>query len=228
MIVNDTITGITAIVIAYLLGSIPTAYIVTRLVTGKDIRKIGGGNVGARNVFHEVGKAAGIGVGIFDMAKGVAAVVIALWLLGAPAAKLVDAPQSHQMFILAAGLAAVVGHIWSVYLKFTGGNGLATSIGVLAMVMTWELLIALALVVLLVVFTRNPVLSLNISLLSVPITAWLLEKPWLFIVFSIALLLIMIINFVPTARAALVKAGGGENLFADLFRRKRASKKKRR
>ena len=228
MIINDTITGIAAIVIAYLLGSIPAAYIVTRLITGKDIRKVGGGNVGARNVFREVGKAAGIGVGIFDMAKGVAAVFIALRLLGAPTVTLVDAPQTYQIFILAAGLAAVVGHIWPVYIKFNGGNGLATSIGVLSIVMTWELLLALALVVLLVVFTRNPVLSLNISLLSVPVTASLLGKPWIFVVFAIVLLLILIINFIPTARAALVKAGGGENLFADLFRRKRASKKKRR
>ena len=117
MIVNDVVTGITAIIIAYLLGSIPAAYIVTRILTGKDIRKLGGGNAGARNVFREVGKAAGVGVGILDMAKGVVSVVIAVWLLGAPSMTLVDAPETYQIFILAAGLATVVGHIWSIFLK---------------------------------------------------------------------------------------------------------------
>jgi hypothetical protein len=62
--------GILAIVIAYLLGSIPSAYIVTRIKTGKDIRKLGGGNAGARNVFHEVGPWAAVIVGIADFVKG--------------------------------------------------------------------------------------------------------------------------------------------------------------
>ncbi|MCJ7743071.1 MAG: glycerol-3-phosphate acyltransferase, partial [Dehalococcoidales bacterium] len=84
MIGNDVITGIIAIIIGYLLGSIPPAYVITRLVTGKDIRKIGGGNVGARNVFVEVGKAAGIGVGVFDVLKGAGAVALASWLLEWP------------------------------------------------------------------------------------------------------------------------------------------------
>ncbi len=200
--------GIIAVIIAYLLGSIPSAYIVTRLAMGKDIRRLGGGNVGARNVFREVGKWASVGVGIFDLGKGIAAVAIAHWLLGAP-----------QFFVLAAAVAAVVGHIWSVYLKFTGGNGLATSIGVLAMLMTRELLIALAVTLLLVVITRNPVLSVNISLLSVPVSGWFLEKSWALVVFSVVLLVVMIINFVPTARAALDKAGSKESLSAELLRR---------
>jgi len=228
MIVNDVVTGIIAIIIAYLLGSIPAAYIVTRILTGKDIRKLGGGNPGARNVFLEVGKAAGVGVGIFDMVKGVIAVVVAVWLLGAPSMTLIDAPETFQMFILGAGLAAVVGHIWSVFLKFTGGNGLATSLGVLAFVMTWELLIAVAFVVLLAVFTRNLILSVNISLLTIPISALLTGKSWLFVVFAIALILVMVINFIPTARAALASAGSGKNLSAELLRRDKDSKKKKR
>ena len=74
MIVNEVITGIIAIIIAYLLGSIPAAYIVTRLATSKDIRQLGGGNAGARNVFREVGLGAAIPVAIFDVGKGAAAV----------------------------------------------------------------------------------------------------------------------------------------------------------
>jgi glycerol-3-phosphate acyltransferase PlsY len=208
------LNGAISIIVAYLLGSIPSAYIVTRLKTGKDIRKLGGGNVGARNVYAEVGKGAAIVVGIFDVGKGAAAVAIAYWVLGAP-----------LFFVLAAGLAAVAGHIWSVFLKFTGGNGLATSIGVLAVLMTKELLIALAIAILLMVITRNMVLSVNISLLtSVPISAWLLGKSWPFVVFPLVVALVLVLHFLPTAKAALVKAGSKENLGAELLRRDEVKK----
>ncbi len=205
------LNGIIAVIVAYLLGSIPSAYIVARLATGKDIRQLGGGNVGARNIFHEVGLWAALIVGVFDVGKGAAAVAIASLLLDAPV-----------FFVLAAGVAVVAGHIWSVYLKLTGGNGLATSLGVLSLLMTRELLIALAITVLLIVLTHNVILSVNISLLSVPVSAWFLEKSWPFVVFPIVLLLMMILHFLPTARAALVKAGGREKLFAELLRSKKA------
>ncbi|MFC1864864.1 glycerol-3-phosphate acyltransferase [Chloroflexota bacterium] len=208
------VDGVIAIIVAYLLGSIPSAYLVTRLVAGKDIRRLGGGNVGARNVFREVGLGPAITVVIFDVGKGAAAVAIAYWLLAAP-----------QLFVLVAGLAVVAGHMWPVYLKFTGGNGLATSLGVLSVLMTRELLIAIAITILFIVVTRNPVLSVNTSLLSVPVSAWFLEKSGLLIVFAFVLLLIMGIHFLPKARAALVEAGSRENLFAELLRINKADKK---
>ena len=200
--------GIVSMFVAYLLGSIPSAYIITRWKMGKDIRQLGGGNVGARNVYREVGLGAAIGVGIFDVGKGVAAVAIAHYLLGAP-----------QFFVLGAGLAVIAGHMWSIYLKFTGGNGLATSLGVLSILMTREFLIVLALTILFIVVTRNTVLSVNISLLSVPVNAWFLEKSWWLLIFSVVLLLMLILNFLPTARAALAKAGSKEKLSAELLRR---------
>jgi len=80
---------------------------------------MGGGNVGAVNAFKQVGRGAGIAVLLADMAKGAGAVAIAQWLLDVP-----------PLFVLAAGLAAVVGHNWSIFLKFTGGKGMATTIGV--------------------------------------------------------------------------------------------------
>lgn len=205
------INGVISVIIAYLLGSIPAAYIITRWATGKDVRQLGGGNVGARNVFTEVGKGAGIAVAVFDIGKGAAAVAIAYWLLSAP-----------TLFVLAAGLAVVAGHIWPIFLKFKGGNGLATTLGVLSLLMTRELLIALAIAVLLIVITHNTILSLNMSLLSVPISAWLLVESVLFIVFPILLIIIMAINFVPTARSAIAEAGSKENFFAELLRRDKA------
>lgn len=209
------INGFIAIIIAYLLGSVPSAYIITRLKIGKDIRKLGGGNAGVRNVYREVGLAAAIPVGIFDVGKGAAAVAIAHWGLGAP-----------PVFVLAAGLAAVAGHMWSAYLKFTGGNGLATAIGVLSLLMSRELLIILGIMLVLTVLTRNPVLSLNIGLLSLPVSAWFLENAWLYVIFTIWLILIMVINFIPTAKAALVKAGSKERLFTELLRADKAAQEK--
>ena len=212
MIVNEVITGVIAIIIAYLLGSIPFAYIFTRLMTGKDIRKLGSGNVGGNNVYGQVGLKAAIPVAIFDVGKGTAAVVVAHWLLDAPM-------YEPQLFVLLAGIAAVAGHMWSVYLKFTGGNGLSATIGVLAVLLPWELLIVIALLLVLTAITRNLVLSVNISLLSVPISAWFLEKEWMYVGFCLVLIVMLVLNFIPTAKAALVKAGTRKNLVDDLLRK---------
>jgi glycerol-3-phosphate acyltransferase PlsY len=215
MIVNEVLTGIIAIIIAYLLGSIPFAYIFTRLMTGKDIRQLGSGNVGGNNVYGQVGIKAAIPVAIFDVGKGTAAVVIAHWLLDVPMYQ----PYEPQLFVLLAGIAAVAGHMWSVFLKFTGGNGLSATIGVLAVLLPWELLIVIALLLVLTAITRNLVLSVNISLLSVPISAWFLEKEWMYVVFCLILVVMLVLNFIPTAKAALVKAGTGKNLVDDLLRK---------
>jgi len=222
MIVNEIITIIIAIVIGYLLGSIPSAYIAVRLITGKDIRQLSGGNVGGRNAFQQAGWGAGVAVAIFDIGKGAAAVAIAQWLLNVPLGAITIAQYSlgaPETFVLLAGLAAICGHIWSIYLKFTGGNGLATTIGVLAVLMPRELLITLAITVILIIFTRNSVLSTSIGLTSVPLSAWLLEKSGLLVTFSIIVLLILVLHFLPTAMTAVAKAGGKQNLVNELLRR---------
>lgn len=220
MIINEIVTGIIAVVIGYLLGSIPSAYIAARLIKGKDIRRVGGGNVGTRNAFVEVGKGAGVAVGISDIGKGAAAVAIAHWLLAVPLFEV-------SPFILLTGVAAVVGHIWPIYLKFSGGNGLATTIGTLTILMPRELLIVIALIILLTGITRNIILSVNISLLSVPLSAWLLGEPGLLIIFPLLLLLIMALHFLPTAKATITKAGSSESLSAELLRRDKGKKEEK-
>lgn len=201
MIINEPVTGIIAVIIGYLLGSINTAYIVTKVATGKDIRKLGGGNAGGRNVYRSVGLWAAVPVAIFDIAKGAGSVLIAHWLLSVPLFEV-------NIFVLLTGVAAIAGHMWSVYLKFTGGNGLAACIGALAILLPWPLLIVLGLMGILSLFTRNIVLSLNISLLSLPISAWLLEKNGLLVAFTILIIVIMILNFIPTLKIAIEDAGG--------------------
>ena len=212
MIVNEIITSFVAIIIAYLLGSIPAAYIVTRLATGKDIRRLGSGNAGGNNVYRNVGLRAAIPVAIFDVGKGTAAVAIAHWLLDAPLFE-------PRLFVLLAGIAVVAGHTWSVYLKFSGGNGLSATIGALAIIMPWELLIVIALLLLLKVITHNLVLSVNISLLSVPISAWFLEREWMYVGFCIVLIIMLVLNFAPQIKADLAKAGSRRNLFNEFLRK---------
>lgn len=212
MIINEPITGIIVIIIAYLLGSVNSAYIVTRLVTGKDIRQLGGGNAGGRNVFRSVSFWAAVPVAIWDIGKGAGSVAIAYWLLDVPFYEI-------NIFVLLAGIAAIAGHMWSVYLKFTGGNGLAATIGALALITPWGLLIVFGIMFTLTALTRNPVLSLNIGLLSLPISSWFLEKEWLLVPFSIIIIVIMILNFVPTARKALEDAGSMKALVNQLLRR---------
>ena len=114
-----------------------------------------------------------------------------------------------------------------VYLIFAGGNGLVTSLGVLAIIMPRELLIAVALALVLTVLSRNPILSMNISLVSaVPIAAWFLEKSVLLVLFSIVLILIMALNFLLTSRGALVRVGSKKNLSAEFLRRGEGKRKR--
>jgi glycerol-3-phosphate acyltransferase PlsY len=108
--------------------------------------------------------------------------------------------------------------MWSVFLKFTGGNGLAAAIGALAMIIPWSLLIVFGIMGVLSLLTKNPVLSLNIALLSLPVSSWFLEKEWLLVYFSITIIVIMILNFVPTALSALAAAGGMKHLLRQLLR----------
>jgi glycerol-3-phosphate acyltransferase PlsY len=107
---------------AYLLGSVPAAYIAVKWFKGEDIRNIGSGNVGSSNVAHTTSKRLAVAVGLFDMGKG----ALALWI-----AYLIGLSAIQQM---AVGFMAIVGHDWPVFLHFRGGKGMITSIGIIAAV----------------------------------------------------------------------------------------------
>jgi glycerol-3-phosphate acyltransferase PlsY len=193
------VNGIIAVVLGYLLGSIPTAYIVTRLAKGEDVRQLGGGNVGGLNVYREVGKLPAAVVAIVDVAKGAAAVAIAYWLLN------VSLP-----FVLAAAVAAVVGHNWMVWLRFSGGKGMGAAIGGLFVLLplyhySIGLAFFFAVLAILFVITRNVALSMGAGLLSLPFIAWLGMKSAPFIIYSVVLGLIILAKFIPTAVAAAAR-----------------------
>jgi glycerol-3-phosphate acyltransferase PlsY len=201
--------GIIAVVLGYLLGSIPSAYIVTRLAKGEDVRRLGGGNVGGLNVYREVGLLPAAVVAIVDLGKGAAAVAIAYWLLD------VSLP-----FVLAAALAAVVGHNWMVWLKFSGGKGMGAAIGglfVLLPLYGYPLGLAFffAVVFILFIITRNVAMSMGVGLLSLPFISWLGMKSTPFIIYSVILGLIILAKFIPTAVAAAARTRGVKGFIFD-------------
>jgi glycerol-3-phosphate acyltransferase PlsY len=204
---------IIAVIIGYLLGSIPTAYIVTRIAKGRDVRRLGGGNVGGLNVYREVGIWPAVVVAVVDLAKGAAAVAIAYWLL-----------DLSVPFVLAAALAAVVGHNWMLFLKFSGGKGMGPAIGglfVLLPIYGYPLGLAFFFVVVFILFiiTRNVALSMGVGLLSLPFITWLGMQSTPFIIYSVILGLIILAKFIPTALRAAARTRSVKGFIFDRGRR---------
>lgn len=207
------VSGIIAVVLGYLLGSIPTAYLATRLATGKDIRRLGGGNVGGLNTFREVGFIPFVAVAIVDVGKGAAAVAIAQWWL-----------DVAEPFVLAAALAVVVGHSWMVFLKFSGGKGMGSTVGALFILLPlygYPLGLAFFFGIVLIpyIITRNVALSMGIGLLSLPFISWLGVESMPFTIFSIILGLIILIRFLPTARANWVRVENKRDFIFDRWQK---------
>ena len=200
MIVNEFLTVLIVIIIGYFLGSIPTAYIVTRLKTGKDIRKLGGGNVGGLNTLKEVGLIPAIIVTLIDISKGAAVVAITHWAL-----------RLDRPYVLLAALATIIGHNWMVWLKFNGGKGMGASIGVLVIIMpiygySLGLAIFSVIVAIPLLLTSNIALSMGLGLLSLPFIFWLGgTHSGMLVIWSVVIGLIIAGKFTPTALRALAK-----------------------
>ena len=150
------------IAVAYLWGGIPTAYLVARLSSGIDIREYGSGNVGASNAVVHLGARTGVAVGLFDLiGKGIAPVLVA---------RALDAPTAAQVGV---ALAAIGGHNWSPYIRFTGGRGVGTAGGtILAFALWYEALVATILIAGLgrLVFKDTGLLTL-MAMAAMPLTA---------------------------------------------------------
>lgn len=161
---------ITAIA-AYLLGSIPTGYLVAR-ARGIDIRKIGSGNIGATNVFRVVGKPAGVFVLIVDGLKGYAACA---WLADFILQRASEQALPLDTVRVTAGLAVILGHNFTCWLKFRGGKGIATSAGVLAALVPAALIIILVIWVAVFALTRYVSLASISASFALPFATWLMR-----------------------------------------------------
>jgi len=154
------------VVLGYLLGSIPFGYLLVRATGGGDIRFQGSGNIGATNVARTSGWLVGVATLILDAAKGFGAV----WL----AQRFAD---GNIRFVMYAGLAAILGHVFPVWLRFEGGKGVATALGVFLAV-CWPAVVAAALLFLLVaVFWRYVSLASISAAASLPLLVYLLYAP---------------------------------------------------
>ncbi len=157
--------------VAYLLGSIPTGYLVAR-AKGIDIRTVGSGNIGATNAFRVLGKPAGIFTLLADAFKGWTAVAWAAPFILEKISGTAPAASDVVWARILASACVVLGHNYTCWLKFKGGKGIATSAGVLAALVPWTFVISLGAWMLLVVLTRFVSVGSLAASISLPIATW--------------------------------------------------------
>ena len=176
------------IVIAYLLGSIPFGYLIVRAKEGGDIRSTGSGGTGATNVSRRAGKLAGVITLVLDALKGAAAVIVAGWAFGVPLWQSQIAPQLETFAngglsfrqaywcIAGAGIAAVIGHLFPVWLAFRGGKGVATGVGVFLILAPSAVAFAGLIFIAIVMVTRYVSLGSIVAAMSLPVSIWLVNS----------------------------------------------------
>jgi glycerol-3-phosphate acyltransferase PlsY len=148
-----------AVVLAYLIGSVPFALLLTRWSGVEDLRRVGSGNIGATNVLRASGFRVALAVVVLDVAKGAASVQLAAWL------------SDSRVAPAAAGLSAIVGHIYPVWLRFRGGKGVATACGVFAVLAPRAVPPALVVFTAVTWVTRYVSLGSVLGSLTVPLVA---------------------------------------------------------
>ncbi len=192
----DIFLAALAIVLAYLIGSFPSAYIVGRLSKGLDIRQVGSRNMGAMNTFYKVGFWWGMLVLGLDIGKGALAVGVAIWL-------------GTSLYVqMGSAVAAVIGHNLPVFLGFKGGKGGASCIGILMVFMHWGIPIYPGLFLILLAFTRFPTLSYSLAFLSFPFVGAFLYHSLPLAVFSIVIILLPGARYIGRIVEMYHKAGG--------------------
>lgn len=163
---------------SYLVGSIPTAIIVSKLVAGIDIRNHGSGNAGGTNVFRVLGWKYGILVMLFDAFKGVVAVVFIARLFFLTEMPFENpTPFDDFTFVqLLAGILAVIGHVFTVFAGFRGGKGMATAVGMAASLMTIDVLIAAAIFIFMLIKFRYVSLGSISAAVALPLVLFIREN----------------------------------------------------
>jgi glycerol-3-phosphate acyltransferase PlsY len=193
------------LILAYMLGSLPTALLVSRAVAGVDIREIGDGNMGARNVTRSLGWGPGIFVGTVDFSKGAIAVLIA---------RNYDLNPAWQ---LASGVLAVVGHDFPIWVGFRGGQGMAAILGALFVLLPRQTVWGLASFASVYLVSRNFDLSAGVGLGLIAVLAWSAHQPPILLAYAVLLFLSIpakkILDW-PRRRRLLVRQRGRLNAVA--------------
>lgn len=177
---------ILGIIISYLIGSIPTAYIAGRILKGIDIRKTGSGNVGATNALRVLGKKAGISVLLIDILKGVFAVIVAGDYILTKGIS-----DTGGILRIVMGLSCISGHNWTIFLNFKGGKGVAASLGVLIglsfKIAGFSLILGLVMLTWLIAFICVRIVSVSsvLSAVSLPVFMVIFKQSRILIFFSL-------------------------------------------
>jgi glycerol-3-phosphate acyltransferase PlsY len=156
--------------------------------------------MGAMNAIYNLGMAFGVLVLIIDVAKGIAAIVLARWL---------EVPFTIE---LVAGGIAVIGHIFPVFLGFRGGKGGAVCIGVFSFLMPWGVPYGASIFLLLLLITRFPTFSYSLALCCFPFVAWLIYHSGELILFSVVILLILLVRYVPRIKEMRTTGGSWQRV----------------
>lgn len=171
------------LLLSYFLGAIPSGYLFTRFIKGMDLREFGSGNVGATNVARVMGLKYGIIVASLDIFKGYLAVGLSQFLLPA---------DTSRLLFLVIGVLAIIGHDWSVFLKFSGGKGVATTVGVVLRLMPLSFIFFAIPWLTLVILTRYVSLASIIASLSIPVLIYFINLDYYFFIFTLVLALLII------------------------------------
>lgn len=158
--------------ISYLVGAIPTAFIVGKMVKGIDIRQYGSGNIGTTNAFRVLGIKPALIVLFVDIIKGFLGVKLGLLLIGTEWAAILG------------GISAVAGHNWSIYLRFKGGKGVATACGVIIALAPKAILLLVVIWIVIIWTTKYVSLASVIAAFLAPIIFLLLKQPIPYVIFS--------------------------------------------
>ncbi|MGQ9546288.1 MAG: glycerol-3-phosphate acyltransferase [Dehalococcoidia bacterium] len=185
--------SIVSIIIGYLLGSIPTAYAISRVRKGIDIRNVGSGNMGAANVMREIGTHEGVFVGLIDTAKGAGAILVA------------QALNVSELWVFGTGFAALVGHNFPVFARFRGGRGSATIIGIFLVLAPKATLAMLAVVAIPFFTTRKFTGALIIAFAFLPPLIWLLEGSLTLVRYALIVEAFMLIRNLGSIRQVVAK-----------------------
>lgn len=165
------------VILSYLIGSIPNSILISKAVSGIDIRNHGSGNAGGTNVMRVLGWKYGLLVIFLDALKGAIAVVIISRLFFGPLPFENISPfDDFTLVQIIAGMSAVIGHIWTVFAGFKGGKGIATALGMLLTLITIDMLIAVGVFGLVVLISRYVSLGSIIAAISVPATLFIREN----------------------------------------------------
>lgn len=192
---------------AYLLGSVPVAYLAARLFRRMDLRQCGTRQVGTGNLWRMTSWRIGLPVGVFDFSKG----LVMVWV-----AQAVGLDIAQQLVV---GLAAIIGHNWPIFLRFSGGRGLAPTVGVMLIIpfindmSPWPTVVFLAILVIGTVILRSSPLPSLIGVAALPLVGWSFHEPLPVILCLLAILLVMVLKRLAVPRTAEASSLGKAQLF---------------